>query len=154
MEGFKSALTGTIGPGTTTRLFRINREYACRHGYSFFMPSSPWLTILQPGVSPTNGDKQARADGCERRDRCTELHATAHKTDVHMEDTVRTTNTGGKIAVLGMFARDSPGYVLVFIDADLLLPANNRTHLRPAIQRRPLAVHGAAGAADIKGQYC
>ena len=109
----------------------INREYACRHGYSFFMPSSPWLTILQPGVSPTNGDKQAdELMVANAETACTELHATAHKTDVHMEDTVRRSNTWCKIAVLGMLARDFPGCkALAFIDADLLLlPANNRTY--------------------------
>jgi hypothetical protein len=40
----------------------LNRHYACAQGYNFFMPSSPWLTVLQAQNatiqdSSTNKDK-------------------------------------------------------------------------------------------------
>jgi hypothetical protein len=46
----------------------LNRHYACAHGYNFFMPASPWLTVMQhPGLlrpsSDSRGSDSSRRPG-------------------------------------------------------------------------------------------
>jgi hypothetical protein len=107
----------------------MNRDYACQHGYNFIMPSSPWLTILQPGfasAAANNRTAELRAiAGAESA--CAMMNATVSKGHILRTDTVRRSNTWCKIAIMAVLARDLPGCrVLTFLDADLLLlPANN-----------------------------
>ena len=118
----------------------LNREYACRHGYNFFMPSSPWLTIRQHGVRsvqgadghrmvPTNSKRELEILK-DTEEACVKMGAVISKGDAHVHTKTQRSMTWCKIALMGMITRSiSRCKVLVFLDGDLLLlPENNRTY--------------------------